>query len=222
MPKHLVTAIGLIVSLGILALGVFLVAVPMYFQGVSVDGQTATVASTNAIYQSEVDHLRMEEENLDAINEEVVSLRAQIPAVGHLDDVFEVAARAAEGSRVVITSVTAGEAAPFVARTAATGTTDPVAPASDVSADSADQASGESAPGGADVSAPDPQTSAGRQQVDFVIAATGSDMAQAIAFVDALRSGPRLLSNITVRTLQAASGSVDVQVSALTYVDAEG
>lgn len=220
MPKHLVTAIGLIVALGVVALGVFLVAVPTYFQGLAVDGQTATVASTNAIYQSEVDHLRAEEENLDAINEEVLSLRAQIPAVGQLDDVFEVAARAAERSGVVITSVTAGESAPFVERTSATGATEAVAPAPESTADPADEASDESATG--ETGSPAPQPMAGRQQVDFVIAATGSDMAQVIAFVDALRSGPRLLSNITVRTQQAASGSVDVQVTALTYVDTEG
>ena len=57
MPKHLVTAIGLIVSLGVIALGVFLVALPLYFQAVGVDAQTATVANTNTIYQAQVELL---------------------------------------------------------------------------------------------------------------------------------------------------------------------
>ena len=57
MPKQLVTVIGLIVSLGVIALGVFLVAMPLYFQVVDVDAQTATVASTNALYQAQVDSL---------------------------------------------------------------------------------------------------------------------------------------------------------------------
>ena len=63
---------------------------------------------------------------------------------------------------------------------------------------------------------------AGRQQVDFAISVTAADMAQATAFLDALRAGPRLLSSITATATQTGEGSVDVQVSALTYVDAEG
>ena len=51
---------------------------------------------------------------------------------------------------------------------------------------------------------------------------TAADMDQATAFLDALRAGPRLLSSITATTTQTGEGSVDVQVTALTYVDAEG
>ena len=61
----------------------------------------------------------------------------------------------------------------------------------------------------------------GRQQVDFAIRATAADMAQATAFLDALR-GPRLLSSITATSTQTGEGTVDLQMSALTYVDAEG
>ena len=57
MSKTLITALGLIVSLGVIALGVFLVALPIYVQSVGVDAQTATVANTNAIYQAQVDSL---------------------------------------------------------------------------------------------------------------------------------------------------------------------
>jgi len=68
----------------------------------------------------------------------------------------------------------------------------------------------------------DPAAAAGRQQVDFVISATAGDMEQATAFLDALRAGPRLLNSVTATMTQNGGGGVDVQISALTYVDAEG
>ena len=47
-------------------------------------------------------------------------------------------------------------------------------------------------------------------------------MAQATAFVDALRAGPRLLNSMAVTMTQSGEGTVDVQITALTYVDEEG
>ena len=228
MPKHLVTALGLIISLGVIALGVFLVALPVYFQAVTVDGQTATVASTNAIYQAQVDNLRAEEDNLDQINADVAELRSQIPATAQLDDVFEVVGQAAEASGVSITSVTAGEKVAYVVRT---GVVDDesaaVAPAPEPTP--APTTEGTDAATGDTATVPDAATGAGvvtaapgRQQVDFVISATAADMAQATAFLDALRAGPRLLNNVTATATQSGEGTVDIQITALTYVDEEG
>ena len=222
MPKHIVTAIGLIVSLGVIALGVFLVAMPLYFQAVSVDGQTATVASTNALYQAQVDELTAQQENLGEIEANVAGLRAQIPATGQLDDVFEVVARAAEASGVQITSVTAGEQVVYATRTGATeGDAAAVpAPAPEATEGATDATTG--TPTDAAAPAPDAAAGAGRQQVDFVISATAGDMEQATAFLDALRAGPRLLNSVTATMTQSGEGTVDIQVSALTFVDAEG
>ena len=176
MSKHLVTAIGLVLSLGVIALGVFLVAMPLYFQAVSVIGETAAVAQTNAIYQAQVDSLREQEENLDQINASVAGLRSQIPATGQLDDVFEVVGRAAEASGVAITAVTAGEQVAFTTRTsAAEGDAAAVAPAPTPEPTPTDAAT--------DVSATPPTApsgsvgATGRQQVDFEIRATADDMA---------------------------------------------
>ncbi|MFK4805475.1 hypothetical protein ACI3KX_06395 [Microbacterium sp. ZW CA_36] len=228
MPKHLVTALGLIVSLGVIALGVFLVALPLYFQAVGVDGQTATVANTNAIYQAQVDHLTAEEENLEQINAEVSGLRSQIPATAQLDDVFEVVGRAAEASGVSLTSVTAGEQVLFTTRTgvidgdaaaaavAPAPAPDPTPSATEGAADTTAGATTDAAAGGGIAAA------AGRQQVDFVISASATDMAQATAFLDALRAGPRLLNSITATTTQSGEGTFDVQITALTFMDAEG
>ena len=222
MPKHIVTAIGLIVSLGVIALGVFLVAMPLYFQAVSVDGQTASVASTNAQYQAQVDELTAQQENLGEIEANVAGLRAQIPATGQLDDVFEVVARAAEASGVQITSVTAGEQVAYATGTGATeGDAVAVpAPAPEATEAATDATTG--TPTDAAAPAPDAAAGAGRQQVDFVISATAADMEQATAFLDALRAGPRLLNSVSATMTQSGEGTVDIQVSALTFVDAEG
>lgn len=224
MPKHLVTAIGLVVALGVIALGVFLVALPLYFQAVSVDAQTATVAGANTVYQAQVDNLTAQQENLDQINSDVDQLRAQIPADGQLDDVFEVVGRAAESTGVQLTAVTAGEQAAFVTRTAPEGVDGAVAgaaPAPEPTPAATDAATDTT--GGTDAATPAPPAATdSRQQVDFTISATAGDMAQATAFLDALRAGPRLLSSITATTTQSGEGSVAIQISALTYVDQEG
>lgn len=227
MPKHLVTAIGLIVSLGVIALGVFLVAMPLYFQAVAVDAQTATVASTNALYQAQVDELTAQQENLDEITANVAGLRSQIPATGQYDDVFEVVGNAAAASGVAITSVTAGEQIVYTTRTGATEG-DPAAAATTPAPEATDAATDPNAAADAnaiDVNAapaPDAAVAAGRQQVDFVISATAADMAQATAFVDALRAGPRLLNSMAVTMTQSGEGTVDIQITALSYVDEEG
>lgn len=224
MPKHLVTVLGLILSLGVIALGFFLVAVPQFFQALGVDAQTATVANTNAIYQAQVDTLREEEERLDEINAAVADLRSQIPATGQLDDVFEVVGRAAEASGVALTAVTAGDQVAFVVRTGVEE--DPAAaPAPAPTPTPAPTTGATDAAAGGSATTPDATAGAGaaptsgRQQVDFVIQATATDMAQATAFLDALRAGPRLLSNVTATTAQNGEGAIDVQITALTYVD---
>lgn len=223
MPKHLVTVLGLILSLGVVALGFFLVALPLFFQALGVDAQTATVANTNAIYQAQVDTLREEEERLDEINAAVADLRSQIPATGQLDDVFEVVGRAAEASGVVLTAVTAGDQVAFVVRTGVEE--DPAAapaPAPETTPTPAPTAGATDAAAGGPATTPDASADAattGRQQVDFAIQATATDMAQATAFLDALRAGPRLLSNVTATTAQNGEGAIDVQITALTYVD---
>ncbi|WP_374977781.1 hypothetical protein ACEYYH_08585 [Microbacterium trichothecenolyticum] len=227
MPKHLVTAIGLIVSLGVIALGVFLVAMPLYFQAVAVDAQTATVASTNALYQAQVDELTAQQENLDEITANVAGLRSQIPATGQYDDVFEVVGNAAAASGVAITSVTAGEQIVYTTRTGATEG-DPAAAAAAPAPEATDAATDPNAAADANATdvnaapAPDAAVAAGRQQVDFVISATAADMAQATAFVDALRAGPRLLNSMAVTMTQSGEGTVDIQITALSYVDEEG
>jgi hypothetical protein len=230
MPKQLITVIGLAVSLGVVAVAVALVALPMWVQALGVDAQTATVAQTNALYQTQVDTLLVEQERQDEIDASVAALRAEIPATNQLDDVFEVIGRAAAQSGVTISSATAGETVAFTERTAATAVGETTAaepaaadPAEGSATDAVEAAEGAAGDGTtADAAAVDPDAVlSGRQQVDFTILVTADDMAQATAFLDALRNGPRLLSSITATTTQTGT-AVDVQVSALTFVDSEG
>lgn len=230
MPKQLITIIGLVVSLGIIALGVVLVAVPMLLSSFVVDGQTASVQASNAVYQSQVDGLKEQEARQGEIDASVAALRGQIPANAQLDDVFEVVANAASASGVTITSVTAGDTAAFVIRT---GATDPAEATDAGAADAAAEPTETPAPdatGDATAPAADGSTDAestadaaltGRQQVDFSIQVRAIDMNQVTAFLDALRAGPRLFSSITALSTTSGDG-IEVQVDGLTYVDAEG
>ncbi|WP_426325014.1 hypothetical protein [Microbacterium sp. E-13] len=228
MPKQLVTALGLVVALGVIALGIFLVALPLYFQAIGVDAQTATVSTTNDLYQAQADSLRAEEENLDAINANVADLRSQIPAAGELDDVFEVVARASVAAGLPLTSVTAGEQVAFFVRTEPTDDEQAAAAPAPTATPAPTPTEGADAAGAGTPVVPDASTvpdgaqATGRQQVDFVIAATASDMAQVTAFLDALRAGPRLLHGITATSAQTGEGTIDLQVKALTFIDVEG
>lgn len=230
MPKQLITVIGLIVSLGVIAVGVALVALPMWVQSLAVDTETASVANTNALYEAQVQGLEAEQARQGEIDASVAALRTQIPASNQLDDVFEVIGRAAAKAGVTITSATAGEPAAFVERTAATepgaepvpvATPEP-APTGEAPADGTEATADAAAtdPSAAPAAPVDAQLT-GRQQVDFTIQVTANDMAQATRFLDALRDGPRLLDSITATTTLTGT-AVAVEVSALTFVDSEG
>jgi hypothetical protein len=231
MPKQLITVIGLVISIGIVALGVVLVAVPMLLQSFSTDGQTASVAASNDVYETQLVALQEADTRQAEIDASVATLRAQIPATGQLDDVFEVVGNAAAASGVTITSVTAGDSTVFVARKSATDTADqpdPVAsPSPDATTDPVAPAEGTSdgtLPAEGSVSTDESSTMtelSGRQQVDFTIQVKANDMNQVTAFLDALRAGPRLFSSITA--LAATSGEgIEVAVDGVTYLDSEG
>lgn len=219
MAKGIITLIGLVVSLGVIALGTVLVALPVFLQSLSVEGQTATVANTNVVYQAQVDNLRKQQEDIDTINASVATLRAQIPAAGQFDDVFEVIGRAAAAAEVDIVSITAGDQVAFAPHIGP-ATEAPQVPAQ--STDTATDAGIDQTDNGATEAAPTEVPVSGRQQVDFALQVTASGMDQVTTFLDALRGGPRLLSNMTATAVTNGEGSVSVQVSALAYVDEEG
>lgn len=226
MPRSLINIIGIVVVIAVLALGIFLVALPIGFQALGVVGQTATVAGTNALYQTQIDGLRQEEERLDEIQASVAGLQSQITPANELDDIFELVANAATATGLSITGVTAGEAVGFVARTAPTTLDEaaqpaPAAPAPDPA--TPDPAATPATTDGA--TTPDASTDAGggataptgRTQVDFSITVTSPSMEQVVGFLDALRGGPRLLGPVETTVIPTGTG-FDVTLSALTFV----
>ena len=208
MPRSLINLIGILVTIAVLAMGVFLIAGPVAAQALGVVGDTATAANANVVYQAQVDHLQEEEARLDEIESSVMSLQAQITPTNDLDDVFEVVARAAQSSGVTIVSVTAEDAVPFEERTA------PVeaAPTAEQPADTAESQAPAGESGVSSDAAP-----AGRAQVPIAINISAAEMKEVVAFLDALRSGPRLLGQIETSVSTTGTG-FNASLSSLAYV----
>lgn len=236
MPKQLINLIGVLVSVAILALGVFLVAVPLVTQAISTNASADQIDRTNVVYQAQIDSLTKAKENKSETDAAVAALREQIPATPKLDDVFALVAQASQSSGASITSVTAGTPANFAARTVAsslgdqkaapTPTPSPSASAGGVVGD-AQQTAGQAnaqtdatnqATGAAGGVAGGTSSTSTRTQIDFAITVTATDMNQVTAFLDALRAGPRLLANITSTVAQNGTG-IQASITALTFVD---
>lgn len=238
MPKQLINLIGILVSVAVLALGVFLVAMPLATQALAVNGQAQHVAQTNMLYQAQVDALTKAKANKAETDAAVVALRAQIPASPQLDQVFDLVARASESTGATITSVTAGTQAAFVATTSAStagGSQPQPAPSPSPSATAAgivgqaqqdrNQSNAQTAQTNAALGASTAAGAAGtgasgqsRTQIPFAIVITATNMDQATAFLDALRSGPRLLANIKSVVIQNGP-SIQASISAIAFVD---
>ena len=220
MSRTLIHIIGALAAVAVLAIGIVLVAGPLALQAVAVFDQTVTVANSNLAYSAQVDALHQEEERIGDIEASVAGLQTQITAANDLDDVFELVAKAAQSSGVEITSITAGEAVPFVERTSALAPGEVAAAPAPAPADPDAQAS--TAPPAeeattTDISALSTAAPAGRTQIDFTIAVSAADMSQVVAFLDALRAGPRLLAEIQSTVTPTGIG-FDVSLSALTFV----
>ncbi|WP_137845548.1 hypothetical protein [Microbacterium sp. 2FI] len=211
MPKQLINIIGIVVCVGVIALAVSLVALPTFFQSLSTTEAAQQVDQTNAIYQARVDDLRAEAERMDEIEASVAALRAEIPATNKLDDVFELVAKAATAASVDVQSITAGATAAFVERVAASPVGEaPAPPAEEAAADGADT---NDAGSSAETTTPRD----GREQVDFTIAVNAEELSEVVAFLDQLRTGPRLLGNVESEVTPTGTGFA-VSVSALTFV----
>ncbi|MEU1973692.1 hypothetical protein ABZ477_18695 [Microbacterium sp. NPDC019599] len=220
MPRSLINVLGVVITIAVLALGILLIAMPIGLQALGVVGQTVTVTSTNALYQTQIDALHEQEQHLVDTQASVADLQTQITTANEFDDVFELVAKAADASGVTITSVSVGETAAFVERTSPVAIDAAAAPAVATAPDATSDGSSDSTtvPGAATstTQVSEPAVS-GRTQADFTISVTGGDMGQVIGFLDALRAGPRLLGQVQ-STVVPANGAFDVTVSALTFV----
>ncbi len=222
MSKQLVTVIGLVVSLGVIALGVFLVAMPLYFQAVSVVGRPQrSPRRTRSIRRRSTACASRRRTSIRSTRASPGSVRRSPPPASSTTSSRSSAVQPRHPGSPSPRSRPASRSCSRPAPVPPKVTLQPLRQHRLLSRRRPTPRPTRSmrrhrhAPSG-NVSA------TGRQQVDFEIQATADDMAQATAFLDALRSGPRLLSSISAIATGAPAGTVDVQISALTYLDAEG
>jgi len=209
--KQFINVIGVVLVVAVLVAGVALIALPMWSQAQSTDASTQNVAQTNAMYQAQIDQLSAAENRIDEIDSHIAALRMEITSFTKLDDVFELIVEAVEKHELILDSVKATDAEPFAPRV---GTpTETVAPVESTSTDVGEDV--------AEPTAAEPASDAvaGQLQVAITIELVVPDAATAMAFVDDLRVGPRLLLPIDV-TLSESDNTLTVTL--LTFIRTEG
>lgn len=188
VPKQLLNVAGALLVLVVLAAGILLVAVPLYVQSGSTSAEAVRTAQSNDVSAAQVEALRAHARELPALHSDVAALREQIPAVGRLDDVFDLVGAAAVLAGVEVVSVAAEDPAPWTGRAGADAA---AAPQGDetAEADAAELAAASPAPSPSAAAADSPQ-----RQVSFAIVVDTVDPLAAARFLDALGAGPRLVS----------------------------
>ena len=194
MPKQLINTLGAVIVVGILVIAVALVAVPLYLQSLATGAQAEQVAATNAAQQAAINELADQKKNVGEIEESVAHLHEQIPSAIRFDTVSALIADAAARTGVTVTGIAPGQTIQYGAP-----------PVSD------DSSAESSAPAEAHV-----ESAGGQVQIPVQIDATGPSLEHMLAFLDALRDGPRLLGNIQPQVTSGAEGAQAV-VSAFAY-----
>lgn len=203
LPKQLITLLGAVLVLGIVASGAALVALPAWSGAQTTEASARSIAETNAIYEIDVRRLTAAEADSAGTNAALAALRDEIADIPRLDDVSEIVVAAAAETGAVVTGVSAADPETWVRRGAVTA-----APtgAGTEQAPAADEGEGEAVPNTAEITGeaastaePPAETTASespQQQVAVTIEVTVADAAAAMAFMDALGRGPRLLAII--------------------------
>ncbi|GAA1640953.1 hypothetical protein [Microbacterium flavum] len=244
LNRQLITLAGVLVAAVVLALGLALIAAPMFSQAQALDANTRQVTQTNATYQAQIDALSLAEKNIADTDAAVATLRTQIAAIPALDDIYEIVGAVAQSQDVRIESITAEDPAPFVPRDTLDADGTAVAaptptPAASPSEDGVDAAATAPAPPSSAADAPQQQVSV-KIVVDLsqpyalpaadaappalddaadpaaVRAAATERAMKAAAFVDALGKGPRLVAPVDVAY---ADSTLTVQL--LTFIRTE-
>lgn len=224
--RQLVNLVGLLLVVAIVVAGVALVALPMYAQSQTIDASTVTVEQTNAVYEAQIAQLAAAGEQVEAIDADLAALRSAIPAKTSLDDVFEIIAAASDRADVTISTIKVVDPEQWAPRAGVD--TDPAAAAEAApDADATDPATDDGSAEGTDGSATDEAATGAaateepvgpqpQQQLTVTIEVEVPDAEAAMAFVDALGRGKRLIAPIDA-TL--ADGTLTVTV--LTFIRTE-
>lgn len=223
--KQLINLAGGVLVLAIFVAALLLVALPMYSDSQRIAGQALQVKQANTVYEMQVQTLRTQAEDTEAITRTVEVLTEEVPGTAQQSDVFEIVNAAAAVAGATIDSVVPAESRVWAARIGPTDTasladaasTDPAAvdPAVDPAADpSAQPVEGEVATEEVPVEVP------AEAEIPFVIIVRIADAGQAAVFLDALSGGPRLLS-VVHSTLDDDQDSLLLTVDALAYIRAQ-
>ncbi|WP_193597241.1 hypothetical protein [Microbacterium sp. YJN-G] len=116
MTRQLITLIGALITVTVVALGVMLGVLPLVGRGLTALDQTDQARNTNAVYSSQIDALEEQKQRMPQIEAELAALRTQIPAAPLVDQVFAIIDASASAAGVRIDSITRGELAAFAPR----------------------------------------------------------------------------------------------------------
>lgn len=233
VSKQFVTLIGAVLAVGILAAGVFLIALPLAGQASATTTDADMVAQTNLGYETQIAGLRESEADLAEIEASVAELQREIPAEPRLDDIFEIVATAANTAGVSIVTASIGDTTAWTPRAALTsdslvftdGASDSSDPAvTDGATETGDATADETATDGSttDGSVTDGATAPTepKVQIGFTVTLISPSPAQAQLFIDALGDGNRLVS-IVHSTLSPNTTAYDLTVNATAFVRTE-
>lgn len=204
--RQLINLAGLLLVIAILVAGVALVALPMWAQSQTIDVNTLTVEQTNAVYEAQISQLSAAEDGIGQVDADLAALRAEIPVAMKLDEAFEIITTAASRAGVAIKTITFTDPEQWAPRAGIQEEGVAVVPSTpaavdekgegEADSDAAAPAAGSASVDGAAVAAagPDP-----RQQLSATIVMDVPDAKSAMAFVDGLGVGPRVLAPIDAK-----------------------
>lgn len=214
--RQLINLTGLLLVVAILVAGVALIALPMYTESQTIDSSTRSIEQTNSVYEAQITQLSAAEARIDEIDADLAALRAEIPAATRLDDVFEIIAAAADRVDAVVNTIKVGDAEQWVPRAGVGEEEELVAtPEPEVDASAEQPASDSETTAATPPTEPDDGPGP-QQQLAVTIEVEVDDAKAAMAFVDALGRGKRLLAPIDAKL---DDGTLTVTV--LTFIRTE-
>ena len=214
MTKQLVNLIGAATTLAILVLAVLVFALPLFTQATRTAGEADAVAAQNRAQQGVLDALVAQSADMTALEAQVATLRAEIPAEARVDDVLLLAIDAAAAEGGSVTSVTPASSEAFAVRTDETAT-----PAPQPAAEAAEAAEADDEPSTTlESSTPAPvAASDGPQQTSVTVVVAAPTVEAATRILDELRAGPRLVAVTQASVTEGAEGGASLSATLLVF-----
>lgn len=118
---RLVTLVGGIIGLALIALGWFVILSPLLDNAAQSDAQRAQIEAQNEVERAVLADMKAQYENLDELLEQLEELRVSVPGDQDLRAFFDQIAAAAGAAGVVLNDVSVEGALPYTAAVAAGG-----------------------------------------------------------------------------------------------------